>query len=170
VTNIESDHRHSTALEQAVGEPARRRAHVNRAFVVDVNFERVERRIELLTTAPDESSGGPVDHHRVTRCHEASALVGDRALDAHKPVRNQALGRLLRLGQSPTDQLVVEAAALCQLPVAFLADDAAFLAVFFAAPADFFAVFFAAPADFFAVFFAVAAAFLGALMRPSSDS
>ncbi len=73
------------ALEQAVGEPAGRRADVDGAAALDGDGEALERSIELLATATDERRRRPDEGDRLVRCHQAGRFVGRSTRDEHGP-------------------------------------------------------------------------------------
>ena len=54
VADVDRDHHHGAALEQAVGEPAGRRADVQAAAPLDLDRELVERVLQLDPAARDE--------------------------------------------------------------------------------------------------------------------
>ena len=54
VADVDGDDRRRAALEDAVGEPARRRAGVEHASAFDVDGEGVEGGVELLAAPADE--------------------------------------------------------------------------------------------------------------------
>ncbi len=57
IADVDRDHARRAGLQEAVGEPSRRGAHVRRVTPLDVHVERVERIPELLAATGHEGRG-----------------------------------------------------------------------------------------------------------------
>ncbi len=70
MADIHGDHMGCATLQQAVGETAGRRAGVEHSHSCDVDIERIERSIELLTAATDEPRRRALHDHGVAGVDE----------------------------------------------------------------------------------------------------
>ena len=104
VPDVERDHPRGPGLEQAVGEATRGGAHVEHVLAVDIDFELLERRRELLTAAGDEACAG--DDLELGRLVDLLAGLGV-ALDA--PGQDERLRLRARLGQPALDEQHIQA-------------------------------------------------------------
>ena len=67
VPDIDSDHLGGSALQGTIGEPTRRCTCIQESQAGDVDAKFTECVIKFLGTAPDKTSGWPVDHDRIPR-------------------------------------------------------------------------------------------------------
>ena len=116
VADVDRHHVRRTALQQHVGEAARRRAGVEHPLPGRVVAEGVERAGELVAAARDVRRTGRLgDHQRRAGLDGGRRLAGRLPSDGH-PSRRDQLGRLLTAaGQPAADQLGVEAGPAGQL-------------------------------------------------------
>ena len=96
------------ALEEAVGEPAGRRAGVERADPFDADLEPLERRGELLATTRHVARRRPVDPDRLVVAHLAGRSVGRRTTDEDTPGPDRVDRPRGLVDESPSDELGVE--------------------------------------------------------------
>jgi hypothetical protein len=114
VADVERHDVLGTALQQAVREPARRRAGIQGPATANVDHEVVERGLELEPAAADVLRWRSLHDDGVAGIDLAGRLVGSRAVDEHAAERDLA-GRLRAAGSQPAaDELGVEPATSSQ--------------------------------------------------------
>jgi len=156
IADIDGDHAWCAVLQQAVGEPAGRRARVEGSTAAHIDLEALERRRQLLAPSAHVAQRRPAHLDGVTRRNEPRRLVGDGTADGHALLGDDLNRSLPTRREAPPDELRVEASPRRQ---AFLA--AAFFAgaVFLVAPAVFLAAAFLGAAFLAAAFFFAGAFF-----------
>ena len=113
VPDVERDHVGRAALEETVGEAARRGTGVEGAQAAHVDREHRQRVVELLGAPSHEPSRRTVDEDGVGRRHLAGRLVGHRSVDEHAVLADQGLGFGAAADQLATDQFGVEPTPWC---------------------------------------------------------
>jgi len=109
VADVEREHAHRSALEQHVGEPARRCPDVERRTSTRIDGEHVQRVRELDAAAADvrmiASDKGDLGVGR----DRVPGLGHDGAVDAHLSGEDQRAGAFARRGKAAFDDERVEA-------------------------------------------------------------
>jgi hypothetical protein len=125
MAHIERNHRDSAALEEAVGEPACRRAGVEPAQTGRVDVEGVQCSVELLPAAADEAGWRTGEHDGVTGRHLVGGLRCDRAIDEHAVSSNRRDRIRAALDDAAPNQFGIEASpATCHDPTTLRGDRA----------------------------------------------
>src|SRR3954454_8954829 len=74
VANIDGDHFCCTALKNAVGESARRRARIEDPLAVHVDPESIERRVQLVASTTHEPGRRSAEADRFPRAHQPGGI------------------------------------------------------------------------------------------------
>jgi len=100
------------ALQETVGEPARRRAHVERDRAGDVDAKLVERGVQLVTTARHEPwSRRDRDRHGVG--DRSGGAIGDLAIHAYGAGEDERLRAFAARRERSLDEQLIETRARC---------------------------------------------------------
>jgi hypothetical protein len=104
VADVERDDRACAALEQHVGEPARRRANVQRAAAAGKDAEGIERARELDAPAADVWMIRRGKRDALVGGDRRAGLRNDLTVDCDVSCENQRLGALARGGEAAGDE------------------------------------------------------------------
>ncbi len=111
VAHVHGHHRGRPPLQEAVGEPAGGGAGVEGPPAGHVDAEAGQRGLELLAPPADEAGPGPLHLDGFARTHEAGGLGRRRAPHRDAAGVDAGPGLLPAGGQTPADQLGVQAPA-----------------------------------------------------------
>jgi hypothetical protein len=95
VSDIDCNHFFSPPLQQAIGETSSGGPDIQTDQIGRIDYEMVQRRFQLITSAPDVLFLGDDSNHRVGS-HECPGLVYHVLLDQDLTRQNRSLGTLPR--------------------------------------------------------------------------